>query len=223
MAEIMDAFWAQPPIARTFAGAVFGISALCYSGIIPFGWFHFEAQYHLLRLPPQIWRLVTCFMITHPKLSIVMDPYFLFSYMKQIEVGNPRFPRREDVVWYLVCVGGFIMVSCGCLLRCSAFCSVFALLYSSASAPHNICPDSALFDPSAITVPGNEGDYPQGLWSTRHSHIYIGLVRGSGFGWDCLWMTCAAVDVARRFLAPYIYSFDFCFCFSFHQHASCIV
>ncbi|EPE02930.1 der1-like family protein [Ophiostoma piceae UAMH 11346] len=109
MAEIMDAFWQQPPVARTLAAGVFTISVLCYSGIVPFGWFHFEPQL-LLRMPPQIWRLVTGFMMTSPKLSIVMDPYFLFSYLKQIEVGNPRFPRREDMIWYLVCIASFIMI-----------------------------------------------------------------------------------------------------------------
>ena len=35
----------------------------------------------------------------------------VFQYLSQIETGNPRFPRKEDVLWYLICVSTMIIVS----------------------------------------------------------------------------------------------------------------
>lgn len=61
-------------------------------------------------IPPQIWRLATNFLLAGPKLGMVLDPYFLFSYLRQLEVGSAKFSRKEDVVWYLVTVSGIILV-----------------------------------------------------------------------------------------------------------------
>lgn len=68
-------------------------------------------------LPPQIWRFGTAFLLTGPALGLLFDTYFLYSYLSQLEVGNARFSRKEDLVWYLMFVGGTIMVSL-CLLPC---------------------------------------------------------------------------------------------------------
>ncbi len=35
----------------------------------------------------------------------------MYSYTSQLEVGNPRFSRREDVIWYLGFVSTAIIVS----------------------------------------------------------------------------------------------------------------
>jgi Derlin-2/3 len=52
-------------------------------------------------------------LITGPNLSILFDTYFIYTYLREIEVGNSRFPRRQDVVWYLICVSLGIIVSPG--------------------------------------------------------------------------------------------------------------
>jgi len=31
-------------------------------------------------------------------------------YLKQLETANFKFPKKEDVMWYLMTVGGFIIV-----------------------------------------------------------------------------------------------------------------
>ena len=83
-------------------------------GLLPFGWFYF-APYTLFQFPPGIWRPFTAFFITSPDLGILLDPYFVYQYMKELEVGNPRFPRKEDLLWYLLTVGTMIIVSLRCL------------------------------------------------------------------------------------------------------------
>jgi Derlin-2/3 len=65
----------------------------------------------LWRIPPEIWRLATGFMITYPGLALLFQTYFLYSNLSQMEVGHPRFSRREDVVWYLIFVSWTILVS----------------------------------------------------------------------------------------------------------------
>lgn len=70
----------------------------------------------LFQIPPQIWRLGTNFLLTGPQLGLLFDTYFLYHYLTALEVGNPRFARREDVIWYLMFVCTVITVSCYC--RC---------------------------------------------------------------------------------------------------------
>jgi Derlin-2/3 len=76
MSEIMDAYWAAPPMARTFATAIVVTSFSAHIlGLVPYAWIYFTED-RLFRLPPEIWRLVTTFLLSGPKLSIIMDPYF---------------------------------------------------------------------------------------------------------------------------------------------------
>ena len=55
-----------------------------------------------LREVPQIWRLVTNFFITGPKLGMILDPYFLFNYCSNLETTAARFPQAGDFFVYLV-------------------------------------------------------------------------------------------------------------------------
>lgn len=64
----------------------------------------------ILWIPPQLWRLVTCFLITFPNLGILFDTFHMYMYMSQLERGHPRLSRREDLVWYLTFICGTILV-----------------------------------------------------------------------------------------------------------------
>ncbi|KZZ96475.1 Derlin [Moelleriella libera RCEF 2490] len=99
-----------PPLSRTVATFTFAVSAGIVLGILPAQYFIFHTFY-LWRFPPQIWRLVTSFFVTSPGLGLLFDTYFLYSYLSQMEVGNPRFPRKEDLIWYLTFVCGTILVA----------------------------------------------------------------------------------------------------------------
>ncbi|KAL3957679.1 hypothetical protein ACCO45_008257 [Purpureocillium lilacinum] len=109
MADLsLDSYWQLPPLSRTLATATFGISLAVHTGLLP-GWWFVWAPRFLWMFPPQIWRFATAFLITGPNLGLLFDTYFLYSYLSQLEIGNPRFPRKEDLIWYLMFVGGTIM------------------------------------------------------------------------------------------------------------------
>lgn len=148
------------------------LSFSVHFGLLPFSWFYFN-EYRLLRIPPEIWRCVTTFLISGPKIGLLFDPYFgktplrtpcsllsyemltgvpslVFQYLSQIETASPRFPRREDVVWYLVCVCTIILVSTALgskpMLPCSLYSVIFIICLSLPllyTRPSNICPHSA--------------------------------------------------------------------------------
>lgn len=110
------------------------------------GWFYF-APYQLLRIPPGIWRPFTSFFLSTPKLGIILDPYFVYQYLTQLEVASTRFPRKEDLLWYLLTVGTMIIVSChfplssGSMLPLIARPRPYAFLHYK--HPQHICPLSA--------------------------------------------------------------------------------
>ena len=73
-------------IRRTITAAAVIISALGYGGIIPLIPLIFIRE-RVLHIPPEIWRIATSFLITGPKLSIILDPYFraaLPVYMEKL-------------------------------------------------------------------------------------------------------------------------------------------
>ena len=73
--EILDAYWAAPPIARNLATAIFVTSIAVYTGFLSTQWLYF-AEGRLFRFPPEIWRFATNFFLSEPKLGVIMDPYF---------------------------------------------------------------------------------------------------------------------------------------------------
>ncbi|KAL2136804.1 hypothetical protein VTI74DRAFT_1456 [Chaetomium olivicolor] len=107
--EIMDAYWAAPPMARTLATAIVLVSIPAHLGVLPIRWLYYDT-WLLLKFWPEIWRPVTSFLLCGPKLNLLMDPYFAYQFLKQLETSNPKFPRREDLIWYLMTVCTFIMI-----------------------------------------------------------------------------------------------------------------
>lgn len=83
-------------------------------------WFYFH-YLEIFKFPPEIWRFVTSFLLTGPKLGIVMDTYFIFQYLSQLETTHPKFNRKEDLLWYLVFCGLVIVV---CLATSQPFPSL---------------------------------------------------------------------------------------------------
>ncbi|KAG6257431.1 hypothetical protein E4U49_006791 [Claviceps purpurea] len=106
----LENFMRLPPMSRTIATFTFVVSAGVVLGMLPAKYFIFH-PFYLFRFPPQIWRLATSFLITSPGIGLLFDTYFLYTYLCQLEVGNPRFPRKEDLFWYLLFVCGTILVS----------------------------------------------------------------------------------------------------------------
>lgn len=92
----MDVFWAAPPISRyanpakqraclfililmivyrTLAAGALTLSILVYTHILS-GYYVVFLLQSMLQFPPQLWRLLTSFLITGPDLGILFDTYF---------------------------------------------------------------------------------------------------------------------------------------------------
>ncbi|RKU42439.1 hypothetical protein DL546_002403 [Coniochaeta pulveracea] len=106
--EILDAYWRIPPFTRTFVTATLVISIGIHFGFLPYVWFYYST-WRLFRLLPEIWRPFTSFCLTGPQIGIIFDTYWLYQYLVQLETANPRLPRKEDVLWYLLVVGSTII------------------------------------------------------------------------------------------------------------------
>lgn len=72
-----------------------------------------ESIFTVSRLP-QLWRLVSPFLLTGPKFGLLMDPYFLYTYGSGLERGSPRFTELGSFFVYNVFVMAFILVSVPC-------------------------------------------------------------------------------------------------------------
>lgn len=107
--DLMAMYWQTPPIARSIATAIFVVSVGIHTGMISYVWFYYQHAL-LFQIPPQIWRLATTWLLSGGNISIILDPYFVYMYLSQMETSSPRFTKKEDVVWYLMFVGTLIII-----------------------------------------------------------------------------------------------------------------
>lgn len=98
--------------ARTLATAIVATSISVMFLRLPYGWIMFIPG-RLFKFPPEVWRFATAFFLSGPKLELIMDPYFAYQNLSQLEMSNTKFSRKEDLLWYLITVGGFTMVGAG--------------------------------------------------------------------------------------------------------------
>ncbi|KAI1813531.1 Der1-like family protein [Poronia punctata] len=109
MSDISSLYFSAPPVARTVATAVFLSSLAFWTGMV--APYHFFFHYSvLLKFPPAIHKIVTSFLITSKDLGVLMDTYFIYTYLRQLESLNAKFTKKEDLVWYLTFVGGVIVL-----------------------------------------------------------------------------------------------------------------
>jgi len=79
---------------------VLATSVLVYTGILDFRYVIFVPRW-IFKLPPDLWRLVTPFLITGPQFSILLDTYFVYTYASALETESARFAHPGDFVTYL--------------------------------------------------------------------------------------------------------------------------
>jgi Derlin-2/3 len=85
---------------------------------------------YLLKFPPEIWRLVTSFLITGKDLNVIFDTYFckgqhgtyvgqanrwltcttVYTYGSKLESASPRFSQPGDFMTYILFVCFTILV-----------------------------------------------------------------------------------------------------------------
>ncbi|KAL1302513.1 hypothetical protein AAFC00_002900 [Neodothiora populina] len=127
----MDMFWTAPPVTRTITAAAAVTSVLVYTGILNAGYIVF-IPYKIFKLwLPELWRLPTSFLLTSPKLGMLLDPYFLFTYGKALEVGSARFTNPADFLVFIVFVCSVISILAGLWLSSFVFLQplILALAY----------------------------------------------------------------------------------------------
>lgn len=140
---------------RTITAASVLLSVPAHMGILNPGLLIYN-NYYVFRLLPQVWRLVTTFLLTGPQLGMILDPYFVFTYASQLETTASRFSQPGDFFIYLVFVCAVILVSRP-LYCCPAIILSIVPPFPLHKKTSYICPVSPHI---AVTVPENEGDYP---------------------------------------------------------------
>lgn len=152
---------------RTFAAAVLTTSICVHFGILPYTWFYFH-YLEIFKIPPQIWRFFTSFLITGPQLGIIMDTYFVYQYTSQLETTHPKFSRKEDLLWYMVFCSSVIIVSLTADTCVPTTASPLAHSFYSTSY---ICPDSEILPLLSRFLKMRE--ITPALRPVRHSQILV--------------------------------------------------
>lgn len=160
-------------------------------GVIPSYYLFYHPDY-LFKMPPHLWRPITGFLIAFEgfPMSLLFDAYHLYRYCVQLETGNPRFPRKVDLVWYILQVCSWILVShrlsvpCYTIIIVVVAVVVVALLCLPVKPPSYICPDSAL--PLQLSRFLEMRKITPALRTAHHSQIRVGLRcrhGGMSYGW----------------------------------------
>jgi len=109
-------------------------SALCHGGLVSFS----RVLFHLpsiFKFPlPEVWRLITPFLMTGGGFSFVFDLYFMWTYSTGLELNSPRFSQPGDFFTYIIFVTCFILTTSGLVLHNYIFTSalILALVYTFA-------------------------------------------------------------------------------------------
>ncbi|KAK6439695.1 hypothetical protein LTR95_004092 [Oleoguttula sp. CCFEE 5521] len=135
----MDMFWAMPPVTRTLIAAAVGLSWPAHLINTPDPYYLYFLDYKVLTLKafPELWRLVTPFLLTGPKLGLILDPYFLYQYGSELELRSSRFSDPGDFLVYMVFVSVVILVVCGYFMGGIMFMSPLTLALAYTYAQEN--------------------------------------------------------------------------------------
>lgn len=131
MSDNISAFIQQaPPVSRTLAGTAFLLSFASQAlGLIHprFLIYHAPLVWKLSR--PELWRPLTSFFLTSPKLGIIMDTFFLFRYASDCE--RTKFTRPGDFLVFLIFCGSVIVALNSVFVGGMVFCQalILALAY----------------------------------------------------------------------------------------------
>ncbi|OCT50583.1 hypothetical protein CLCR_07218 [Cladophialophora carrionii] len=134
--DIMDRFWSAPPVTRTIVAAMFAESALVHSGLLS----GMRVVYYtpwVFKFPPELWRVLSAFLLTGGGFSFVFDLYFMFTYASGLELNSPRFTQPGDFFTYVFFVATAILLSGGLLLGANIFTQSLMLAFIYTYAQDN--------------------------------------------------------------------------------------
>ncbi|OQE88985.1 hypothetical protein PENNAL_c0015G07951 [Penicillium nalgiovense] len=120
----MDVFWAAPPVTRTLTALTLVQSALMYGGLLSFYWAPFLPNL-IFSWRPQIYRLVTPFLLTGPKLGFLFDLYIMYHYGSAAE----KSMAPGEFLIYLLFVAFSIMLTAGGYLGAAILLSPLTMAF----------------------------------------------------------------------------------------------
>lgn len=120
----MDVFWAAPPVTRTLTALTLVQSALMYGGLLGFYWAPFLPSL-IFSWRPQIYRLVTPFLLTGPKLGFFFDLYIMYHYGSAAE----KSMAPGEFLIYLLFVAFSIMLTAGGYLGAAILLSPLTMAF----------------------------------------------------------------------------------------------
>ncbi|KAJ5216506.1 uncharacterized protein N7498_002913 [Penicillium cinerascens] len=132
----MDVFWEAPPVSRTITALALVESLLYYSETLSFYNVVF-LRGKLFKALPEVWRLVTPFLLTGWSFDFLFDLYFMYHYGSSLEIGSPRFSQPGDFFVYLIFVACTILVSAGLWLQSFIFTQALILAFAHTYAQDN--------------------------------------------------------------------------------------
>ncbi|KAF2208588.1 hypothetical protein CERZMDRAFT_114548 [Cercospora zeae-maydis SCOH1-5] len=138
--SFQEAFFQAPPVTRTITAAAVLISVPGHLGLYNLAWVVFFKDYVLtVRQLPELWRAITCFLVTGPSLGLIMDPFFLYQYSSMLETGASRFSAPGAYAFYLMFVALVILLTGGVYLGGAVLLSALnmALIYTFAQEDPN--------------------------------------------------------------------------------------
>ena len=90
--------------------AMFAESALIHGGLVSYAYAAFYQPW-IFKFPPEVWRLLTSFLLTGGGFSFVFDLYFMWTYGTGLERESSRFSQPGDFFTYVCFVATTILVS----------------------------------------------------------------------------------------------------------------
>ena len=133
--------------------AMFVESALVHSGLVGGMRVIFDNR-SIFRFPPELWRLLSSFLLTGGGFSFVFDLYFstltlaqlhemmltfpVYTYSSGLELNSPRFTQPGDFFTYVLFVATAILVSIT-TYSFTSHCSFYPVSFLISNTSH-ICP-----------------------------------------------------------------------------------
>ncbi|KAF2457030.1 Der1-like family-domain-containing protein [Lineolata rhizophorae] len=125
----MDVYYTLPPVSRTITAAALIASVGVHAGFIPFYYVAFIPQL-LWKIPPDIWRPFSSFLITGAGWGLIFDLYFLYKYSSALETESPRFSRPGDFPTYIAFCWVVILATAGYFMNGIIFMSALELAFA---------------------------------------------------------------------------------------------
>ncbi|KAL9121979.1 MAG: hypothetical protein Q9187_001467 [Circinaria calcarea] len=133
---MLDSFWAAPPVTRTLVALMLIESCAVYSKLL--NWERILLHWpFVFKLPPEIWRPFTSFLLSAPRLGIIFDPYMIWQYGCALESESPHFSGRGNFFTYIMFIGACILLLGNGLLKARFFSSALILAIIYTYAQHN--------------------------------------------------------------------------------------